>query len=371
MPRRIAYVQFTNPANYPPLIHSAHILAEQGWDVLFIGTSAFGTGDQQVEPHPRIRTELLPRSEDVQPRAAYRRYATHALRTLVRFKPAVVYASDLWSCPVAAGALISGMRVIYHEHDEQSATRSLAARLCLSARDFVAPRAARCVLPNQERAARFQQRYPRASTMVIWNCASIRDVAPPRPTGNGELRLYYHGSIVPDRLPRTVVQALPQLPGVRLRILGYQTIGAPQYLSELEALAREIGVSDRLELRRTRERHHIWPEMNDADVGLALVPMQSDDVNLRTMAAASNKPFDYLARGLALLISDRPEWRAIFEPYAAVCNPDDADSVVQAIKRLAADRARTRALGEAGRQRILSEWNYERQFEPLRQLLHA
>ena len=42
------------------------------------------------------------------------------------------------------------------------------------------------------------------------------------------------------------------------------------------------------------------------------MPLTSDDVNLRTMAGASNKPFDYLARGLALLVSDLAEWKALF-----------------------------------------------------------
>ena len=142
-------------------------------------------------------------------------------------------------------------------------------------------------------------------------------------------------------------------------------------MAELEGLARELGVHERLELRSTRERHHIWPEIDEADVGLALVPMDSADPNLRSMAAASNKPFDYLARGLALVISDRPEWREIFQPYAAVCNPESVTSVVDAVNALSADREQTRALGEAGRQRVLAEWNYERQFEPIRELINA
>ena len=40
--RRILYVQFTNPAAYPPLEHSARILADAGWDVMFLGTGALG-----------------------------------------------------------------------------------------------------------------------------------------------------------------------------------------------------------------------------------------------------------------------------------------------------------------------------------------
>src|SRR5215470_7726432 len=56
---RILYVQFTNPAGYPPLEHSSRILAARGWDVLFLGTGAFGAHGLQFRSCPRIRTKKL------------------------------------------------------------------------------------------------------------------------------------------------------------------------------------------------------------------------------------------------------------------------------------------------------------------------
>ena len=49
-----------------------------------------------------------------------------------------------------------------------------------------------------------------------------------------------------------------------------------------------------------------------AHVGLALMPLNSNDLNMRHMTGASNKPFDYMAAGLALLVSDLPDWRQMF-----------------------------------------------------------
>lgn len=37
---RILYIQYTNPAGYPPLEHSSRILAQADWEVLFLGTGA-------------------------------------------------------------------------------------------------------------------------------------------------------------------------------------------------------------------------------------------------------------------------------------------------------------------------------------------
>jgi spore maturation protein CgeB len=55
--------------------------------------------------------------------------------------------------------------------------------------------------------------------------------------------------------------------------------------------------------------------------------------------------------------------------YAYACNPASAADLAQAFARLIQDPARTRAMGEAGRRRILSEWNYEHQFQPVLEVL--
>jgi hypothetical protein len=42
------------------------------------------------------------------------------------------------------------------------------------------------------------------------------------------------------------------------------------------------------------------------------MPKVSEDINMQAMVGASDKAFDYLACGLALLVSDLPDWRAIY-----------------------------------------------------------
>ena len=104
-----------------------------------------------------------------------------------------------------------------------------------------------------------------------------------------------------------------------------------------------------------------------SDIGLALLPMTSSDLNFQAMPGASNKAFDYMACGLAVLVSDLPEWRKMFvEPgYALPCNPEDPTSIAWAIRRLIDTPGYMRAMGEKGRQRILSDWNYEKSFRPV------
>jgi spore maturation protein CgeB len=90
-----------------------------------------------------------------------------------------------------------------------------------------------------------------------------------------------------------------------------------------------------------------------------------------SMAGASNKPYDYLACGLALLVSSRPDWEQMFvEPgFGFSCDPSSAKSVADALNAFAAQPETTRTMGERGRQRVIGEWNYEQQFRPVLDLL--
>lgn len=58
--RRILYLQFTNPAGYPPLAHSSQILAERGWCVLFLGVRLPSGATLVFDPVDNVRTRIFP-----------------------------------------------------------------------------------------------------------------------------------------------------------------------------------------------------------------------------------------------------------------------------------------------------------------------
>ena len=110
-----------------------------------------------------------------------------------------------------------------------------------------------------------------------------------------------------------------------------------------------------------------------SDIGLMFVPLQSGDINMRAMVGASNKAFDYLACGLALVVSDLPAWNDLYvnNGYGVACRADDAVSVERVLRKLIDDPAQLRAMGERGRQRIAQEWNYETQFAKVLDRMNA
>src|SRR5438477_11852095 len=100
--RRILYVQFTNPAAYPPLEHSARVLADAGWDVMFLGTGALGSDRLEFRSHPRIKVKRLRFVP-----GGWRqklKYVGFLLRVTgwdLRRRPRWIYASEWLACPVA------------------------------------------------------------------------------------------------------------------------------------------------------------------------------------------------------------------------------------------------------------------------------
>jgi glycosyltransferase involved in cell wall biosynthesis len=375
---RILYIQYTNPAGYPPLENSSRIFGNAGWRVLFLGTGSLGVDSLSFAPHQRIDVRKMAfQSAGWRQKLHYLKFSLWTLGWTFRWRPRWVYASDLLICPVAlALSYIPSVRVIYHEHDSPSTDNPrLFQKLCLAARRHLARRADLCVLPNPKRAARFadetakQQGAATKPAVIVWNCPSIEEVSAVRsePDG-GELRVVYHGTIVPSRLPLTIIDALATVPeGVKLVVIGYETIGHAGYIEQLKERARMLGVIERVEFLAPMSRKELMAQCSKYDVGLALMPLESEDINMTAMIGASNKPFDYLSSGLALLVSDLPDWRQMYveNGYGLACDPENPQSIANALRWYLEHSSEMRSMGERGRQKIATEWNYERKFQPV------
>jgi glycosyltransferase involved in cell wall biosynthesis len=377
--KRILYIQYTNPAAYPPLEHSSCILADSGWEVLFLGTHIAGLDALIFYPNEWIKVRMLPRSQPGwRLKLHYLWYCLWVLLWAVIWRPQWVYASDVLSTPVALLLkVILGKRVIYHEHDApDAATATTFIRLCLITRRWLAQRSDSNILPNQERIRLFCLENSAAENkcMCVWNCPSTKEVRPSKTeTIDGDFWLLFQGSVVPARLPITVLHALSKLPSqVKLRIIGYETIGHKGYVEILKAEALRLNISERVDFLGTiAARHELLSWTKTSSVGISFMPRHTSDVNMKFMTGASNKPFEYLACGLPLLVSDLAEWQIFFvnSGCALPCNPDDPESIAAALRWYLEHPNETREMGENGRQRILSEWNYEKQFEPVVNLL--
>jgi len=71
-----------------------------------------------------------------------------------------------------------------------------------------------------------------------------------------------------------------------------------------------------------------------------------------------------MAVGLALLVSDLPDWKAMFvDPgYGVACNPTDVDSLSAALESFVDHPEVRKAMAARARNKIEAEWNYDTQF---------
>jgi spore maturation protein CgeB len=152
---------------------------------------------------------------------------------------------------------------------------------------------------------------------------------------------------------------------VRLRIAGYEAPSARGYIRQLVGSDSGAAADNPVEyIGIVPQRADLLTQAARAHVGLALMPCQSNDLNMRHMNGASNKPFDYMAAGLALLVSDLPDWTRMFvEPgFGVACNPADVDALTTALGWFIDHPERRRAMAVRARNKIEAEWNYDTQF---------
>jgi glycosyltransferase involved in cell wall biosynthesis len=376
MGRRILYVQFTDPAAYPPVEHSAVVLAKQGWDVLLLGTWTLGNLEVELPAHPRIRVQKLGFvSAGWKQKLNYAAFFLWCVYWTLRWRPQWIYASDPLAAPLAwLLQRLTKVRIAYHEHDSPNVqeARSGFMNQVFAFRARLGRAADVCLLPQRERLLYFLEETQRSKpTFCVWNCPRLDEIPEDHRDQVGDLVMHYHGSINRARLPAQLIIAACRLSrSVRLQIAGYQTEAG--YVEELRRLAAENGAAELIEYCGVvRRRSDLFRCASLAHLGVSIVPKHTDDINLRHMVGASNKAFDYMACGLPLLVSDLPDWVSTFvEPgYALACDPNDVDSIETALRLYFVNFEERREMGRKCRDKIRQSWNYEIMFAPVLELI--
>jgi glycosyltransferase involved in cell wall biosynthesis len=375
--RKILFLQYTNPGSYPPLEHSSRLLAREGWEVAFCGIRDNSKINLMLAPFPRIRQQFMAyQRPGLAQKIHYARFTFWCLRHARRWQPDWVYASDALAAPAAA--LIQRFtraQILYHEHDSPTSgaqSNPGLPKTILRFRRAIGRRAAIVVLPNQQRLERFIQTTHRAGpSFCVWNCPSRDEVPsqPPERSPAAPLKVLYHGSIVPDRFGPSILEAVAACPQpIHLRLMGYLPPGHLDYGEKLMAKAQALGIADRFEyLGPIPHRADLIRLGAECDVGLCLLRIHEGDVNMQHMAGASNKAFDYLSQGLALIVPPDPEWERLYvqNGCAKTCPINDAEKLATVFQWMADHREDVAELGRHGHQLVQERWNYEKQFAPV------
>ena len=371
---------------------------------MFLGTGARGAGNLEFPVHPKIRVKRWRFVEGgVLQKIHYVLFGLWCFGYALMWRPKWVYASDLLICPIALFIQrITGVRLVYHEHDspgpedseEEIGDRgkredrtSIFQKMVMGARREAARRAEVCVLPNRERVEIFKNQTGTVRPVeCVWNVPRLEEVAPvkERPSLKRPLALFYGGSLSSDRMPDKLLdQILEMFPKISLHVVGYATYSH----RALHQRICELSKQNLVKYYGAMPRKEMWRIADVCEAGLCLMPPFSKDVNLKNMVGASNKPFDAMARGLAVVVSDLPEWRHIYlgigdreegieeSPkfripesgmgYGIAINPESRESIRAGLEWMLNNREKLWEMGERGRQKIQNEWNYKKIFKPV------
>lgn len=367
------YIQFTDPLYLPVLIRSGFILMKHNFKIHYLGVRF---GDiPELRPSQAMATSITYAavvSRRMPAWIAYARFSAVAIWRISRYRPSVLYLSDILSAPLGLLlSYLSSVPIVYHEHDAPDLRpQTIRGRALLWSRQHLLMRIAMCIAPNETRASRLS---PRGVTTVchpnIYNTPLRSEVLPPRRDTDGSrvpIRLYYHGSINASRVPLSIIDALAGMPEAELTIAGYES--RPGYLTVLEKRAESLGVGHQVKFLGTIASHdELMTHAGRATIGLSLMPMDSDDFNERSMAGASQKAFEYLACGLPIIVTDRREWVDFYvsEGVAAACDPSNPQSIRQAVETIAANSSEYRKMSQRGQELVERIWNYELSFAPV------
>lgn len=378
---RVLFVQYNNPAIFPPLEHSSRILATAGWDVTFLGIEAAGAQNNLEFPaHPNIHLKRLPYSAPgLLQKLHYGRFAAWCLWEVTRAAPCWVIISDPISCPVGVlMKLVPGVRIMYHEHDSPTTDghRTLSGRMFAWARRSLARAANLCVLPHHRRAELFvEELSPIRKLLVVPNFPRRDEITTKHSRNSREMFVvYYHGNIAPIFVPLSLLEALASLPSrAHLKIIGYETIGNRGYVARMKQEAARVGVLDRCEFLDAMPRYELLSHCMGADVGLGLTPLHSESVNDRFKAGASVKVFDYLACAVPVLVSEASEWLdlCVKPNFGLACDPRRPDSIAEKLRWFMEHPIERRTMGLSGQSRIRDSWNYESAFSPVLEALSS
>jgi len=374
----ISYIQYTNPAAYPPLQHSSRIFAKAGKKVLFLGTGSSGKSDKfEFPPHENIKVRRWKYLKaGLLQKIHYICFSIWASMFSWASGAKWIYASDMFSCPAALIAQkIFQLKVIYHEHDSPALNfekKNITGRIQSYFRNIVGRNADIVIFPNEARANLFRQQTGRKGPIqIVWNVPSLDEINLSNNLKPAHPILFYHGSLNEKRLPISVLEALQILdPGFELTFAGYSAGLSYDYGEWYISEAKKRGLDKRVKyLGAIIDRGSLLAACSKASVGLAFMPSITDDINMMHMTGASNKPFDYLACGLKLIVSDLPDWKHFYvNPKVAVsCNPESPVSIAQAVNQLFENNLENSFLEKKIKVLLLAEWNYENQFHNIYQ----
>lgn len=257
----------------------------------------------------------------------------------LHYRSHIIHAHDLDALlPAVLTSKIFNNKVIYDAHELITARTTYRwLRPILALLEAYCCKQVACVVTTTNSRAQFlAKKYGITKPIVVPNLPVRREVMPSRKIqdalnifGNQPIALY-QGRLHEGRGIRTIINLAQRIPSLHFVLIGD---GPQQSLVDEAALSCAHGNLYRIPWLPHHQLHEFTCS---ADIGLQLI--RNTCANHYT--TDSNKLFEYISAGLAILASDFPEISATIERYQVgkVCDPEDLDALTQKLMSFVNDR---------------------------------
>ncbi len=289
-------------------------------------------------------------------------YLPHVFRTarmLRRWKIEVVHVNTINNLQGPVAARLAGCPLVWH-------VREIAGegRIGRAMRGLVARLAHVAVANSNAVADSLAACGNRVHT--VYNGIDLSDYPEPDCTTPREPLIACVGRMEPWKGQHVLVEALPEVfathPDARAWFVGGPAVNKPDYLPGLQARCAALGIAERVTFTgpRTdvpeilqRATLLVLPSVEPEPFGRTLVEAMA--AGCPPIATAAGGPLEIVEEGVS----------------GVLVPPGDAAALADAIQELLADPARTGAMGQAGRERVVALFSLGRMVKEMSQLLSS
>lgn len=199
-------------------------------------------------------------------------------------------------------------------------------------------------------------KYPAKKTILLRNFPILKliDKSKKVEVKSNNLIIIYQGGITKLRGVKQVIESLDKVTEkVELLLFGKWEAGFEEECKKLKGWknTKYLGVVN---------QEKLYGYGKSADIGIInyLSSPNNDD-------SLPNKPFEYIACSLPIIMSNFPHWMDMFKDCALFSNPEDSVSIADNIQILAKDKKLRKEMGEKGRALVEKEYNWEKESKKL------
>jgi glycosyltransferase involved in cell wall biosynthesis len=252
-------------------------------------------------------------------------------------------------------------KLVYEAHEVFNDTAPAAKRAAQFEMECRVLRTATRVIANSlSTAERLRELYGERAIEVLANGVDWPEHLPQQDWAHAASHIAYAGSFFAWKGVADLVQAASDLSGCTITLYG----------GDAAQLARERGRAPAAGAQLEFRGHVLQQEVMRglASACIAVLPNRDDPDSRFTSPI---KLYEYMAAGCAIVASDLPPLRTVLAADEAVwVRPGDPASLAEGIRRLAADPARARRMGERAREKARS-FTWRARAERLAGLLRA